>query len=272
MNVSVFQREGLRLALHQGGTGLPFVFQHGLGGNAAQTRDLLPDDAGFERITLECRGHGASDCGPHERLSMAHFAEDIIALIEALALGPIALGGVSMGAAIASRIAVKRPDLVSKLVLVRPAWIAEAAPVNLALNRLVGSLLKHHPPEVAGKAFEEHPDVRRLATLSPDNLASLRGFFASPDPEKTSALLLRISNDGPGVDRSDIARIKSPALVLGCADDIIHPLSMAEELAGLLPQGRFVAVHPKGHDRVRHAAEVKAAVRAFLLPAQAGCG
>jgi pimeloyl-ACP methyl ester carboxylesterase len=191
-----FSVSEVQLAVHKGGQGPTIIFQHGLCGNAAQPRELLPDNSGFTRLTLECRGHGASETGPHEQLSIAAFADDLIAFIESQKLGPVDLAGVSMGAAIALRIAALRPGLVKRLILVRPAWLTEAAPDNLEPNRLVGRLLNAHTPEEALQQFESDPLARDLSLRSPDNLASLRGFFTVQDPRRTAELLTRIAADG----------------------------------------------------------------------------
>ena len=153
------------------------VFQHGLCGDCGQTAQVFPTSAGFRRVTLECRGHGASDCGPLERLSIAQFTDDLAAVIEAEALVPCVVGGISMGAAVALRLAVTRPDLVSALVLARPAWLVGDAPQNMAPNALVGDLLRRFAPAEAAQRFEASAIAADLAGTAPDNLASLRGFF-----------------------------------------------------------------------------------------------
>ena len=74
-------RDHLRLALHQSGQGPTVVFQHGLCGDASQTAEASPP--GFRRLTLECRGHGASD--EAQTYAIATFADDLTALIENIA-------------------------------------------------------------------------------------------------------------------------------------------------------------------------------------------
>jgi pimeloyl-ACP methyl ester carboxylesterase len=258
-------RAGLRLAWYDhGGSGTPFVFQHGLLGDAAQTVEAAADLAGTRLFTLEMRGHGRSEAGQAEAFSIATFADDLAAAMDDRGLRSAVVGGISMGAATALRLAVLRPDLVSALVLVRPAWISEAAPANLRPNAFVGELLSTMPAEAARAAFEESDICRDLARAAPDNLASLRSFFAREPQEETAALLTAIANDGPSVSRAEIARISVPALVAGCGMDAIHPLAMARELAGLLPAGRFAEVTPKGLDKARHLAELQVHIASFL--------
>lgn len=248
----------MTLALHQRGAGKAFVFQHGLCGDARQTFEAAPDVDGWQLSTLDCAGHGASPATPP--LCIARFADDVVTLIETLS-GPVVLGGISMGAAIATRIAVTRPELVRGLVLVRPAWGAGAAPPNMQPNAEVGRYLAAG----AGRlAFENSATARHLAQVAPDNLASLLGFFDRQPLAVTSALLQQISADGPGITGPDLASLRLPVLVCGTAQDAVHPLALARDLADLIPAARFTELPPKGADKPAHLAALHAAITAFL--------
>ena len=244
-----FVRDGLTLAAYDsGGDGLPVVFQHGLCGDAHQTAEAFPDDPRFRLITLECRGHGASQAG--SAFSIATFAEDVAALIDHLALAPVVLGGISMGAAIASRLAVHRPDLVRGLILARPAWVDRSGARQYAAQLEVGELLAEIVLLSAGTATrrEQLARLRAQATSSkvpptsgwraeaPDNLASLLGFFEREPIAVTSALLRSISADGPGITEADLMSLSLPALVLATEKDAIHPLG-AGRTAGATHSG-----------------------------------
>lgn len=240
------------------------LWQHGLCGDASQTAESFPEGTGWQGVTLECRGHGASDPGPLDALSLAAFAGDLATFAVERLGAPLVLGGISMGAALALRLAVLRPDLVHGLVLARPAWICDAAPPNLAPYALVGDLLAHLPPDEARTAFEASDDARRLAEEAPDNLASLRGFFGREPLPVTAALLGRIARDGPGVTPADLARLAVPTLVIGHDRDLAHPWSMAETLAALIPGARLHRITPKADDRARHAADLRDVLAQFL--------
>jgi pimeloyl-ACP methyl ester carboxylesterase len=253
---------GLSLHLDDSGSGLPVVFQHGLCGDANQPAEVFP--SGYRRLTLECRGHGRSQAGSLEAFSLATFADDVAAMIEESGLAPLVVGGISMGAAIALRLAVKRPDLVRGLIIARPAWAMEAAPSNMAPNAEVGDLLSRLSLEQARAVFEASDTARRLSEEAPDNLASLRGFFSRAPQAVTAALLTRISADGPGVSESELAGLRVPALVIGHAKDAIHPLAMAKRLATLIPDARLMEITPKAVDKARYVAEFRAALHDFL--------
>jgi pimeloyl-ACP methyl ester carboxylesterase len=247
-----------------GGPGAPVVLQHGLCGSADQTSELFPAEGDARFMTLECRGHGQSAAGPFEMFSFATFTEDLRALVESTAAAPLIVGGISMGAAIAKRLAVKYPHLVRALILVRPAWVCEAAPENVWPNLEVGRLLGRLAPSAAKAEFLAGETACQLERESPDNLASLTGFFDREPTAVTAELLRRISLDGPGIETVDLSRLRVPALVIGCAEDAIHPLETAQTLAQLLPDACFVQVTPKSIDRRAYVREIRSAISQFV--------
>lgn len=259
-----FDRAGLCLSAVRQGDGPAFVFQHGLCGAAGQTLEVCPADTGWQGLTLECRGHGESDAGDPALFSLAAFADDLAAFIEGTGQAPVVLGGISMGAALALRLAVTRPGLVRGLVLARPAWIAEAGPENLAPNREVARLLAEHGPEEALRRFGSSPLAARLALEAPDNLTSLRGFFTREPLAVTQALLAAIAADGLGITRGGIAAIRVPTLVIGHERDVIHPLAMARELASLIPGARLAVITPKAVDPAAYRSDFRKTLAAFL--------
>jgi pimeloyl-ACP methyl ester carboxylesterase len=234
------------------------VFQHGLCGDAGQTFEAAPDLSGWQVLTLECAGHGQSDASPP--FSIARFADDVTVLIESLRR-PVVLGGISMGAAIASRIAVQRPDLVTALVLVRPAWIVADAPENMQANAEVGRYLS---AGAGSGAFQASPIAHHLAQVAPDNLASLLGFFDRKPLAVTAALLTAIAQDGPGITPADLAALRIPVMVCGTVEDVVHPLALAQTLATQIPAATFTELPPKGRNKPAHIAALQAAIRAFL--------
>jgi pimeloyl-ACP methyl ester carboxylesterase len=246
------------------GHGTPVVFQHGLCGDAHQTTEVFPDDERFRRLTVEMRGHGGSDAGDPSTYSIATFTNDLAAFIEAQVRAPVIVGGISMGAAIALRLAVRRPDLVRGLVLARPAWLTDAAPPNMAPNAEVGHLLQRLPPDVAKETFLRSETARRLADEAPDNLASLTGFFARQPVDVTAALLGAISGDGPGVTRDDVARVAVPTLIVGTARDSVHPLAYARTISTMVHGAEFVEITSKATDRARYVSEFRRVMRQFL--------
>ncbi len=247
-----------------GGGGLPVVFQHGLCGEVSQTREAFPADPAFRRITVEMRGHGASEAGNPVAFSMAAFCDDLAAFINTSGLAPVVVGGISMGAAIALRLAVKRPELVRGLILARPAWVTASSPDNMKPNAEAGALLARLPQADAFDAFMAGTAASELAKHAPDNLASLKGFFARDPQAVTAALLQRISADGPEVTEVEVRAVDLPTLIIGHERDAIHPLAHAHALHRMIRHSRLSEITPKAVDKARYLTDFHSAVRAFL--------
>ena len=258
-------RGGPRLhAEDSGGAGLPVLFQHGLCGDARQTAEVFPLGGRFRRITLEARGHGTSDAGDPAGFSIATFAQDAAELIESLDVAPLVIGGISMGAAIAMRLAVLRPELVRGLVIARPAWSTRPAPPNMQPNAEVGALLARAPRGAARDAFLAGATAKRLAAEAPDNLASLTGFFTRDPQSVTAALLQSISAGGPGVTEDQLRALAVPTVVIASRMDSVHPMALAEEIAAIIPRARLVAIAPKAMDRARYVSDFQTVLNNFL--------
>jgi len=261
---AIFDRDGIALRYVDTGEGPPVLFQHGLGGDAAQVAEVYPEMPATRRLTLECRAHGASASGSLANLSIATFADDVAALAADRGVSRAVVGGISMGAAVSLRLAVTRPELVKALVLARPAWMFAPAPDNMQPIALVADLLRKHALPIAREMFEQSEVAKRLARDAPNNLVSLRGFFANHDPATRAALLGSIARDGPGVTESEARGIAVPTLVIGTTEDTIHPLYFAESLAAMIPHAAFVRITSKSVDPARHAAEFRDALSVFL--------
>lgn len=257
-------RDGARLSGVDTGSGRPVVFQHGLGGDERQVADVFPDGGPWRRLTLECRGQGRSEPGPLERLSLATFADDVIAFADERGVQHFAAGGISMGAALALRLAVIAPERVRALVLARPAWMAERSPDNLRPYAEVGALFAGPDRSAARATFLASATARRLADEAPDNLASLSGFFAADRPPWTGTLLRAIASDGPGVTAAEIGGVRVPTLVIGHGRDVAHPLAHARDLAAMIGGARLVEITPKATDVDAYRREFRTAVSAFL--------
>jgi len=264
MTEIAFTRGDDVLVGHDVGRGEPLLFQHGLGGSAAQVAAHLPAIPGIRRLTLECRAHGASPPGASRPFRIGDFASDALAFCDLRDVDRFMAGGISMGAAIALRLAVRHPGRVTAVILVRPAWLFADAPATLSPYVEVARLMRSHAPDEAKALFEASETATRLGRDAPDNLASLLGFFGRPDVDVAADLLEGIATDGPGVTRDEVAALDVPALVLGHDVDDTHPFAYARELADLIPGARLVRIPPKSHAAQAHHAAVGMAVGRFL--------
>ncbi|RWF64061.1 MAG: alpha/beta hydrolase [Mesorhizobium sp.] len=257
-------RDDAALQVSEHGDGLAVIFQHGLGGGEAQVAQAFPSWPRLRRLTLECRGHGASGLGSSRPFSLSMFADDVLAAADQADLDRFVAGGISMGAAIATRLACRHPDRVAGLLLVRPAWTFDSAPDNMRPIAEAAGLILSHGPDKARAIFAQSETAARLKRDAPDNFASLFGYFERPDAAPFAQVLADIAADGPGVSASDAAVLGIPTLVIGNAMDAVHPLPAARTLAAAIPGAIFAEISPKALDSVRHFAELQAEINTFL--------
>jgi pimeloyl-ACP methyl ester carboxylesterase len=255
--------DGCRLAYDSVGEGTPVLWQHGLGADRNQPAEVFPSIPGIRRIILECRGHGESSLGDPERLSIATFAADALALIDRLDIPRAVVGGISLGGALALRLAALHPDRVLALIIARPAWVDGPSLETMAPYREVAELLSKFGARRAAEHFERSDLLRAVEAVSPDNAQSLRSFFTRPNPESMVELLSRISQDSPGIGGA-FQNVVAPTLIIANDQEYVHPLAYARELLARLPHATFETVTSKTIDRQAYVAEFTAALRDFL--------
>lgn len=258
-------RDGCRVSYVDEGLGdrMPVLWQHGLGATQSQAAEVFPESPRFRRITMECRGHGESELGAPEALSIRQFADDAMALLDHLGVQRAVVGGISLGAAIALRLAVHHPGRVSEQIIARPAWISESAPERLRIYSDVAELLAHYGPEQGLKRLEATERYRLVMRASPDNAASMRSFFGR-EPVSTVALLSRIPAQGPGVTQEQVSRLALPTLVIANEGDYVHPIATATAVAELIPGAELKIIPSKNSDRDAYASAFRAALDEFL--------
>lgn len=262
--------DGCRLAYDIAGQGPVVLWQHGLGAPFEQPIAVFPAEMGVTRLTLACRGHESSDLGPLDKLSIATFTEDVLALLNHLGIERLsAAGGISLGAAISLRLAAYHRERVARLILARPAWVDQPSLATQAAYLAAGCFLEEHGAAEGLARFRSLPMLRDIEARSPDNVKSLLGYFARPRPETTIALLARLPKDWPGVTPAQLKQLALPALIIGNGEDIVHPMAYAEELAAFIPGANLRRITSKSVDATAYAAEFRAALSQFLADVHA---
>jgi pimeloyl-ACP methyl ester carboxylesterase len=266
--MSTFERDGVQFRYEVLGEGRALVLCHGLGGDRQQPKDLVGPLEGYRLIVWDCRGHGETQpVGPPDKFGFGPMAEDLAALLDHLGVERAILGGISMGAGIAARFAVRWPRRVDALVLVRPAWLVQPLPKNLALFPRVAELLGELGPETGLAAFKKLPAVAEIRCHSPAMADSLCEQFAKPEAVARKARLERMPADCPLSDWDAVESLTMPTLVVGTERDPVHPMEYAQAWAGHLPRASLARIPSKSEDSARHATEFRRHLRQFLLAA-----
>jgi pimeloyl-ACP methyl ester carboxylesterase len=261
----ILTRDGLTFHYRDEGHGLPFVFQHGLGGDLSQPFSVYKPAAGVRLIGFDFRGHGDTrPLGDETKLTIDGLADDLVALLDHLEIEQAVVGGISLGSAVSVNAALRYPERVSALVLSRPAWIDRPVPENVRLYSTIAKLLQSVGAREGLERFRRTAEFQAMERESPDCAKSLLGQFEQPRAEECAARLARLVVQTPCHDRELYRTIKVPTLVLGNRQDPIHPWDLAETLAGLIKDAELREITPKSVSLEQHAADVQQAVDGFL--------
>ncbi len=199
-----FSREDIEFHYVDRGNGIPLVVQHGLGGDLAQPSVLFEPPDGFRLLSMDARGHGETrPLGREDELSIATFADDMVAWLDHLGVEKAIVGGISMGAAIALNMALRYPERLLGLILSRPAWLDAPYPPRLRIFSMLTELIREHGPEEGRRRFLGSEAYRELNAESPESAQTLADQFLHPRAVETAVKFDRIAGirrawAGPG--------------------------------------------------------------------------
>jgi pimeloyl-ACP methyl ester carboxylesterase len=207
------------------GRGEPLLLLHG---GAVDSR-FFDQNSGplaerFRVITTDLWGHGrtADREGP---FSLESFAKDVAELIERVAAGPVDLLGHSIGAAVALTLALRRPDLVQRLVEVSGGFSheAEIGTQGMGIDQMVEQTVAF-----LGARYGE----------------------VSPDGEDHFPIVVRkefeLSSREPALTAREVGAVTHRTLVM-VADDDITPLEHSLEFYRALPNSELAVVPGTSH-------------------------
>lgn len=227
-------------------TGVPLVWGHGLGSSMAHEDHVGIFDWAevTERrrvVRFDARGHGASETTPLVAdYGWSALADDVIALLDALAIERAVVGGASMGAAVSLHVAVRAPERVEGLVLALPptAWSTRSERASAYTN---AAML------VERRGLDELIAASRQQLIdsgAPRWVAEIwRGVHDrwGPEDERRLPLVFRGAALSDLPPHRELSSIPAPTLVLGWERDELHPVSTARVL-GHLMTGAFVDI------------------------------
>jgi len=241
----------MRLRYLVSGEGEPLLLVHGLGGAAANWLALAPLLRPGRRLLLpELPGHGGSE-PPAAAPSLNVYADRLAALLDHEAAAPAAVVGHSLGGAIVLRLAIRRPDAVSALVLAGAAGISSAtrnARYALTVTGIVkpGRKLAPYRRRIARSNALKRAVFGRWGAADPEALPpELVEAFLSGPPRHTDTVSAAkaLVRDDP---RPDLDRVRCPSLVLWGARDHQLPVADAFDYARRLG-GRLRVIADCGH-------------------------
>ena len=259
----------VEVAWSEFGAGEPLVILHGLFGSKRNWTSVAGTLGRHHRVlAVDLRNHGTSPWD--ERHDYPALAADIARFIEREVGGRAAVVGHSMGGKTAMMLALTRPDLVERLVVVDIAPAVSRGPIGDVLT-----MLRSVPLE----RFSERAEVQAaLAGMIPD--PKLRGFLMLNVVAGPTGLAWAVNLDAlarhfdliAGFPEVPSARaFPGPALFLvGGNSDYVRPEHHAE-IHRLFPAATIEVIPGAGHWVHADApAAFVAAIEQFLTHARAG--
>ena len=241
------------------GQGIPLVLLHGVGLCAEawgpQFEELGPD---HHVIAVDLPGHGASDALPGAPM-LGDFVGWAARVIDALGCGPVSVAGHSMGALIATGLAIEHPDLITRVALLNPVYRRSAAARAAVQDRAA---------QIAAANFDpEAPLERWFGSDQAALRAQTSAWLLQNTPEGYGAVY-RAFAAGDSVYADRIAEIRCSFLALTGAEDLNSTAEMARALAQAAPLGRAIVIEEHRHMVHLTAPEqVSKALRDWLSPA-----
>jgi pimeloyl-ACP methyl ester carboxylesterase len=236
--------------------GPPVVLVHGLGGEAADWRNLTPflRAAGYRVYAPDLFGFGGSEWPADYSYSIPDQAASVFAFLDSMGLKQVDLGGLSMGGWVVQRMAADHPERIRKLLIfdsaglnVKPVWnTALFTPASAVDLDELDALLMPDPPQVP--AFVAHDMLRMSRNHAWVMHRALDSMLAGHDT--TDSLL---------------PQFKMPVLIVWGDVDHIMPVEQGQKMHALVPQSELEVVQGCGHLAVVQCADrVGPTVQAFL--------
>lgn len=257
---------GVRIAWQASGDGPPIVFAHGLGGNhLSWWRQVAAFAPRHTCVSFAARGFAPSsplDGGPDPR----DFADDLAALIDALALERPVLVAQSMGGWGAVELALRSPGRLGGLVLasttgtVDPERIDGPERARLAAWQAEADARLAHwvrigvHPACGERMAREQPALHGL-------YCGLDALAGGLDKEALRRRLLAMRTRAP----HELAALDCPLLMISGDEDAVIPPFAADAIARAVPGSRVVHVPDAGHSvYFERALAFDAALAAFV--------
>jgi sigma-B regulation protein RsbQ len=240
----------LRHNIHLAGDGATtMVFAHGFGCDQTMWRYLAPAyQDRFRVLTYDLAGSGGADLAAydHGRYATLHgHADDLLAIIDEYATGPVVFVGHSVGATIGMLATIAAPERFAAQIMVSPSpcYINDGDYIGGFTRDDIDELLETMETNFIAWSHSLAPAIMG-APNRPDLATELTTSFCRNDPEIAchfAGVTFRSDH------RGDVPNSTVPALILQCSDDLIAPRTVGLWLHRNLPASTLAVVGNVGH-------------------------
>ncbi len=243
------------------------LLAHGFGCDQNMWRFVTPAFQDKYKIVLfDYVGSGKSDITAYnsQRYSELHgYAQDIIEICDALQLEDIIFVGHSVSSMIGLLAAIDRPELFSKMIFVSPSprYLNDTNYNGGFSKEDLDGLLDVMDNNYVGWANFLAPVVMKNEDR-PELTKELEESFCATDPliARNFAEVTFFSDN-----RTDLAKLAVPCLILQCADDALAPDEVGSFVHKMMKESTLKRMKATGHcPHMSHPEETIAVIQEFL--------
>lgn len=247
--------------------GRTMFFAHGFGCDQNMWRLVAPAFDDTHRVVrFDHVGAGGSDASaydPAKYATLQGYADDVLEILHELDLSDVVFVGHSVSAMIGVLAAVAEPDRFGALVLVGPSprYIDDDGYAGGFSEEDIAGLLQSLESNYLGWSSAMAPAIMANADR-PDLGAELTESFCRADPaiQAQFARATFLSDN-----RADLAAVRTPTLVLQCAEDVIAPDAVGAFVHQQVAGSTLVRMRATGHcPNLSAPDETIEAIRTFL--------
>lgn len=256
------------VTLHGRADGPPMLFAHGFGCDQQMWRFVAPAFHASHRVVLfdhlGCGRSDASAWSAERHASLQGYADDVLAILEALDLRDVVFVGHSVSAMIGVLAAIRSPARFDRLVLLAPSprYLNDPPDYHGGFDpadiESLGELLEQN---MVGWADYLAPAVMGPES-SPEQVAELKASFCSADPVITRQFA---RTTFMADNRSDLPRLQVPSLIVQVENDSIAPRAVGDYMRRHMRGAQWTLLPAHGHcPHMTHPAQTIAAMRDYL--------
>jgi sigma-B regulation protein RsbQ len=243
------------------------VLAHGYGCDQNMWRKIVPAfENDFRIVLFDYVGHGKSQPHAFDRAryaSLDGYADDVLAICEALAIRDAVFVGHSVSCIIGILAARKDPTRFGSLVLIGPSprYVNDGDYVGGFKREDIDGLLEFLDSNHLGWSSTMAPVIMGNPER-PELSAELANSFCQTDPEiaKHFARVTFLSDN-----RADLSGVNKPCLILQCSNDSIAPRCVGEYVHSQIPGSDLVLLDATGHcPHLSDPEGTVAAIKSFL--------
>jgi pimeloyl-ACP methyl ester carboxylesterase len=238
----------VKLYYEEHGEGTPLVLAYGIGGNADLWDVNVAALAARHRLILwEPRGHARSDSPPDPmKYSFARWALDLRDVLDHLGVRKAHVGGLSLGAGIATRFTLRFPSRVRSLLVTNSSSAAglPMSPASLVMRaRSIEVALGEGMDAMAEFSMAANPNVANRLALDPSSKDEFYAYYRRLTPiGYANSLRALLAMD---YIHGDLAKITAPVLLIG--GDLDPSLAPMKAMHRKIRGAKLVVLSPASH-------------------------